>query len=472
MRVGARLSISSSVVLLSAMTMVGCPKPGSEDPARMRARRARPVPKVETAVAVEVFLRPQPRPRRLRNLPPFPRFQDPYRLPRRSLRRERRLAYRTSGRKRQLLITHIAARLWRLSNQKIDKIRSLMAAATSDGRPPPRDRIDKLQRKVSAHLRECVTLLEGVLENKQPPEMARVRLAHYLRKLKPADSAKLFERLLANEDEPQLRTAYGLDLAQLWVGLGRPTAALKVLRSAATGAGSTRAVLLRGLALARSGGSSRPLRRLVQRLVRGVGAASPALRRSVVHHLPALLARTEDPARHLQGWSSADVGGFKTHGSAVSTRLVQSLLDRGALRSARKVLSTALGSGLSVPTALRARVLRLAGPWKRRSEPPPAVSWTAQLRAREPAVTRCFASVGVAVRPWSLVLLILPDGTVREVRSASVTHPRRPVRKVQATPTGPKLVRCIARIARGWTFPPWRAQRSVRLTATLRLAGP
>ncbi len=458
-----------AVSLLLVTTMAGCPKPAAEDPARVRLRRVRPLPTAETVIVVEGFLRPHPKPRRLQHLPPFPRFQDPYHLPRRSLRRERRMAYRTSGRKRQLLITHIAARLWRLANHKIDEIRALMAAAKSEGRPPPRDHIDKLQRKVSAHLRECVTLLEGVLENKQPPDMARVRLAHYLRKLKPAASAKLFERLLAGGPQPRWRRAYGLDLAQLWVGLEKPAAALKVLRAASTGAQSTRAVLLRSLALARSGGSPNHLSGLVRRLVRGVGTASRALRRSVVHHLPALLARTDDPARTLQRWSSVDAAGFKSHGSTVSTRLVQQLMDRGEVRSARKVLSTALGSGMSIPAALRARVLRLAGPWKARELPPPAVSWTAQLRAREPAVTRCFARAGYGLRPWRLMLVIPPDGTVREARGAPLKSSRR---RVSPGAVPPGLVRCIARIAGGWTFPPWRADRAVRLTATLRPAGP
>jgi hypothetical protein len=383
------------------------------------------------------------------------------------------MAYRKRGYKRQLLITHIAARLWRLANRQIDRIRALMAAARSEGRPPPRDRIDKLQRKVSAHLRECVTLLEGVLENKQPLEMARVRLAHYLRKLKPAASAKLFERLVADTRDARRRAAYGLDLAHLWVGLGKPSAALKVLRGVAPGDRGARAALLRGLALARSGGASRRIEAALSRLIRAVGTASPALRRSVVHHLPALLARMGDAARHLQVWSSADAAGFKVHGSAVSARLLQRLLDRGALRSARKVLSTALGAGLTVAAATRARVLRLAGPWKGRSDPAPAVSWAAQLRARLPAVARCYTSGGHRLRAWRLVLLIPPDGTVRTLTGGPLTGPRPPARKARATPDPPQaLGRCIARIARGWIFPPWRAARVVRLTATLRPAGP
>jgi len=381
------------------------------------------------------------------------------------------MAYRKRGRKRQVLITHIAARLWRLANRKIDTIRALMAAAKSEGRPPPRERIDLLQRKVSAHLRECVTLLEGVLENNQPPEMARVRLAHYLRELKPAASAKLFERLLVDVRVPRQRTAYGLDLAQLWVGLGRPASALKVLRTAAKDARGARAMLLRALALARSNGSPRPLRRLLGRLIRALGSASAALRRSVVYHLPALLARTRDPARHLQDWSSVDAAGFKAHGSVVSTRLTGRLMSRGAVRSARRVLTTALGSGLTGPAALRARVLRLAGPWKPRAEPPPALSWAAQLRARVPAVARCFASVGHRLQGWRLVLLIPPDGAVRRVKGSPLTGPRAPARKARSMPPPQGLGRCIEGIARGWRFPPWRAERSVRLTATLRPAG-
>lgn len=458
-----------ALVMGGLATLVACPKSTPQDPAR--ARGGRPVPKQETVVAVEGFLRaPQPL-RSVHQLPPFPRFQDPFGLPRRSLRRERRMAYRKRGRKRQLLITHIAARLWGLANQKIDQVRSALAQAKSEGRPAPSDRIDKLQRQVSAHLQECVTLLEGVLESKQPPHMARVRLAHYLRKLKPAASAKLFERMLADTRDPRTREAYGLDLAQLWVGQGKPKAALKVLRSAAASAQSARAELLRALALQRSGGPATRLQKLTGRLIRAVPKAPAPLRRSVIHHLPALLARMENPARHLQDWSSVDTVGFRGHGSRVAIRLVRRLMVRGALRAARRVISMAQGAGLSVPAALRARVHRLAGPWKTRTAPPPPVSWTAQIRARAPAVMRCYGAARHGLHGWRLVLLIPPDGTVREVQSRPVKAPRRPPAKGQALPLpppSPKVGRCVARVARGWQFPPWRVARAVRLTVTLR----
>lgn len=459
-----------SFPLFCAVALVGCPKAAPTDPARVRSRRARPLPVAETAVAVEGFLRPHPKPGRLRKLPPFPRFRDPYGLPRRSLKKERRLAYRVRGKKRHVLITHIAARLWRLANQKIDKIRALIAAAKGEGRPPPRDRIEKLQRKVSAHLRECVTLLEGVLENKRPPEMARVRLAHYLRKLKPVGAAKLFVQLLADVREPRRRTAYGLDLAQLWVGLGKPAAAWKVLVTTAKDARGARALLLRALSLARSGGSTKRLQKVLKRLLGVAGKGPLALRRSVVHHLPALLARVGEPARQLQDWSRVDAAGFKVHGSAVSARLVQRLMDRGSLESARRVLRAVGGQGRPGLASLRARVLRLAGPWRAQAEPPPAVSWTAQVRARLPAVTRCFQSAGHGLRAWRLVLLVAPDGSVRAVSGGAMRLAQRPGRKVRSTPPpGAGLRRCIARVARGWHFPPWRAERSIRLTATLRL---
>lgn len=451
-----QVAIRWVLVMGGGATLMACPRPAPHDSAR--ARRARPVPKAETAVAVEGFLRAPPKLHRLELLPPYPRFRDPFPLPRRSLRRERRLAYRKHGRKRQVLITHIAARLWGLAIQKIDRIRSALAAAKSEGRPAPTERIRKLQQQVSAHLQECVTLLEGVLESKQAPDMARVRLAHYLRKLKPAAAAKLFERLIADTRDPRTRQAYGLDLAQLWVGQGKPRAALKVLRSAAANARGARAELLRALALQRSGGSGAQLQKLLGRLIRAVATASAPLRRAVIHHLPALLARMEHPARHLQDWSRVDTAGFRAQGSGVAARLVRQLMARGALRAARRVMGAALGAGLSIPAGLRARVHRLAGPWKTRAAPPPPVSWTAQIRARAPALMRCMGSARKGLRSWRLVLLIPPDGSVSEVLS----------RQVAASPGPPPVVRCVTRVARGWQFPPWRVARAVRLTATLR----
>jgi len=457
------------ILLTGVVTLMGCPKAAPQDPTRVHARRA-VVPSDETVIAVEGFLRPYPKPLRLLEMPPFPRFRDPYGLPRRSLQKERNLAYRRRGRKRQLLLTHIAARLWRLANRKIDLIRGLIAAAKAEGRPPRRDRIDRLQRKVSAHLRECVTLLEGVLETKQPPEMARVRLAHYLRKLKPMASAKLFERLLVDTRDLRRRTAYALDLAQLWVWLGRPAAAGKVLRADAEKARGARPALLGALALARSDGSPRRLEAELKRLFSAVHSASAALRQSAVHHLPALLSRVLDPARLLAHWKRVDAVGFGTHGPTVSALLVQQLMDRGSLRAARDVLRWASGAGGAPSAALRARVLRLAGPWKVRAAPPPVVSWTAHMRARVPAVARCFLSVGADLRAWKLELLIPPDGTVREVKGGPFSGPWRLGSIRGATPALPRgLGRCIGRIVRGWHFPPWRAARSVRLTATLRL---
>ncbi len=461
-------SLIPGLLMLTCVTLVGCPKPSPDGP-RVRGRRVAAVPDAETAVSVEGFLRPEKRTLRLSTLPPFPRFRDPYPLPSRSLRKERRMAYRTSGQKRQVLISHIAARLWRLANQKIDQVRSLLAAAKSEGRPPPRDRIDRLQRKVSAHLRECVTLLEGVLESKQPPPMARVRLAHYLRKLKPAASAKLFERLLADTANSRRRVAYGLDLAQLRVGLGQPHKALKVLRSLSKHSKTARAALLEALARLPGNTGSGRFQRLVQRLIRLVGALPRPQRRSVVHHLPALLARTVRPARLLRSWSSTDAAGFKAHGASLATRLIEALVDRGALPSARRVLRVAVGAGLGVPASLRSRVHRFAGPWKTRATPPPAVSWTAQIRARLPAVTRCYASVVAPLQSWRLELLIPPDGAVRKVRGGPVAVPKHPTSKTSA-PTPASLARCITRTARGWKFQPWKAARAIRLTLTLRPA--
>jgi len=458
-----------------SLSALGCPSRPTGPAGNGRPRAVRVVPKAEVVVAVEGFLSPAKRVGRVERLPPYPRFRDPFRLPRRSLKRERRMAFKSHGRKRQRIITHLAARLWGMANQYIDKIQALEKAARAEGRPPPRDQIDPMRRMVSSHLQECVTLLEGVLESRRAPAMARVRLAHYLRKLKPAASVKLFQQLLGETSDPSTRSAYALDLAQLLVTVGRAAEARKVLRDV-RGAGAARALLLRALALAHGGGRAAALRKSLARVIRAIGSATPAVRRSVIWHLPQLLTRLERPVRLIDALASAAPALYKRHGGATMARLLARLLARGRLRTARRVLSTAIGSGIAIPQAVRARVARTAGPWQSAAKPPPAVAWTSQVRARLPTLASCFASRQLPVRAWSLELKVLPDGSVSNVTQRAGIAGRRPDGKGGSAAKAGKeraaLGRCLQRRARQWSFPPWEAALSVRLVVSLKATVP
>lgn len=454
------------------MPALGCPSRAPHPAGNGRPRTVLKAPKSEVLVRVEGFLSRVQRTRRVERLPPFPRFRDPYPLPRRSLRRERRMSFKSRGRTRLRVITHLAARLWALANRHIDRIQALEKAARAEGRPPPAARIHDLRRQVSSHLQECVTLLEGVLESPRAPPMARVRLAHYLRKLKPAASAKLFRQLLRETRKPAARTAYALDLAQLWITVGRAAEARAALREVGTAAGDARALLLRALALAHDGGRGEPLRRGLTSLIRALQSATPAVGRSVIWHLPGLLSYLDRPVRLIDTLASAAPELYKRHGGVVLARLLEGLIARGRLRAARRVLSTALGSGIAVPPALRGRVARVSGPWPSAAMPPPAVTWTSLVRARIPVLASCFSSRQRPIRAWSLELLVAPDGGVRSATQRARSAARRPGMGVGAVKERTAVGQCLARRARRWGFPPWRAALSVRLVVSLRPTGP
>ncbi len=472
----------SSVVLLAGLICSGCPgAPSSvrvEAETRAGGRRAGALVPTRT-ISLEGLLEPQPRHGRVTHLPPFPRFDEPAPLPRRSLRLERKMAYRRRGRKRQLIIATIAARLWRMANRMIDRVRALAAAAESAGRAPPTDLIRSLRRKISAHLRESVTLLEGVLESRHAPEIARVRLAHYLRELRPAASAKLFAELLSRERDPERRIAYSLDLAQLLIGLGRLREGLRVLGSASASHRGLRSVLLEALALAFTGSQSPPparlaglarLHALVRRLIRGMRAAPRSLRRSVLYHLPMLMTRLARPEVRKRTWVSALGAMASGLRGAVVARLLGKLLSEGALLSARRVLRAAARLRVPVSPPLRARVARLAGPWKRSRGLPPQVVWATHLRARLPALRRCHGHPGRPGSGWRLDLLVTRDGGVRRARAHAPAPPGTSPAKGSSAAGVADHARCLRRLAYGWRFPPWTSGGAVRLKIILRVA--
>ena len=169
-------------------------------------------------------LRPMPLP------VPIP-WTDP-KPPTRSLRMLRKLASRHQTRSRRKHMAQLAALLWRMS---IEKASQLLGKT---GR-----RAVLLKRDIHAHLREAVALLEQVLHEDATFALARLRLAYYLREVRPADAVFQFRQLLAlsANAQPQdtqqdwsptaTRPIHRLALAQLLLQLRRPAAALNQLAS-------------------------------------------------------------------------------------------------------------------------------------------------------------------------------------------------------------------------------------------------
>ena len=461
---------------LLCVGLPGCPGPNS-GPTDPRGRAGKSSLDSAQTIRVKAFWVLPDKIAQVSHLPPFPRFRDPYPVPRMSLKRHRQLSHRSRGVTRQLVLSHLAARLWRLANLKIDSVRRLAEAALAAGRPRPRERMAALQRQVSAHLRECVVLLEGVLETRLPPELARVRLAHYLRGLKPTASAALFEKLLSQKQPPALRQSYGLDLAQLWITMGRNRSALRLLERETKGARGVRALLLAAIANLRGGGASTQLSVLLGRLLEVSKTVPPSVWKSLSWHLPGLLARLARPAAMVQRWSRAAPEPYRARGAEIVGRLIERLVARGRLAAAARVNAALERTGLRLANPLRVRVQRLVGPWKPTAAAVPPLRWKSYVQARLPALVGCFGRRGDSLVGWSLVLRIRPDGTVAD----SVNGPAQG-RRLHATPPGSKgaagattaaavIGRCVERRARTWHFPPWRAAHAVRLVVAIQSNG-
>jgi len=167
-------------------------------------------------------------------LPDPIRLTDPKRTTR-SLWLLRRMASRHQARSRRKDMAQLAALLWRMALEKAHRLPGLT------GR-----RALILQRDIHAHLREAAALLEQTLHEDAGFALARLRLAYYLREVRPADAVFQFRQLLSlpASAQPQdtqqdwsptaTRPIHRLALAQLLLRLGRPVAALHQLKVVAT----------------------------------------------------------------------------------------------------------------------------------------------------------------------------------------------------------------------------------------------
>lgn len=440
------LALAGGLVLLGGCSPAPAPRSrvgverGASTPAAARAALHLSLPAPASPPAFRVVL------------PPAPPFVDPTPLPHRSLKRERKLAFREKGIRRAWVHTHLAARLWRMANREMDHIRRIEEAG-EQGNHGSRDRTARLRRRVSAHLKECVVLLEGVLEVPGAPRLARLRLAYYLRRLNPVAAVAHFKVLVRTERDARLRQRYALDWAQLLLQLGHPHRAAAVLLGPARLATSWRALLLRGLAL--PGGSAIKQRSLTK-LMGGCDQMAVAQRRALLLSLPALLIGAARPggliarlaARAPRCWAAVTV-------TAMVSGVCKALLLRGRPDAALAVVGAASAAVRSqaAPTrtalrALAARLRRIAGPWSPGERPPSPEAWKRWLGQRLQGWLRCGGAVGRRLR--RVVLLARPAGRVSLSR-ALVQGARG------STPAPRAMTRCLAQVARAWHSPGWKA---------------
>jgi hypothetical protein len=457
---------SAAIMLLcAAIAWAGCPPtPGPADP---RGRTDAGGPKAPRILRYELIVtipRDVPDTESL-PLPPFPSFRDPFGLPDRSLERERRLAYNRKGRRRLISQTHLAARLWKLANRKIDRIRRLKARVHRAGRRPAQRRIHQLRREASAHLKECVTLLEGVLEAPSPPRAARVRLAHYLRGIEPARAIPHFRRLLRGAPPPGRRRRYARDLAQLLLSTGRPAEALRLLTSRAVSRPVLRTRLIRLAARLGVERQPLPLGEDARELVRRCDRAPPMLRSVILRLVPRLAARLEEPQRLLVELSRRAPDCRQRLGDGLVEQVIRRLMLRGRPTRAAAVLQQARGRGAAVSSGLAKRVQRTGGPWSVRAQPPAAPRFRRLVQARAASLTPCLrpAPAGSA----RLRVRVGPGGGARLTgdRAAPSAPPKgSPNKGERARASGSRLhTGCAQAVIRSWRFPPWRSTPVVLL---------
>lgn len=401
--------------------------------------------------------------------PPFPKFRDPGPLPARSLRKERELSFRAEDKERQAILTDMAARLWALANAKIDRVRALTEDRRTKVAAATAAKIAALRREASAHLQECVALLEGVLETPRPPRLARLRLAHYLRELKPRAALSHYRALLVDEPEGPGKEALGVDLAQLLLVGQEPFGASEVFHKVVKTVSTARGRLLRALAHAATLDVNRE-EAVMAALSDCDGSVTDRSRASALH-VPVLLASLRRPAgvfEHLVAKSSRCLQGM---GATVGSHMVERLLGLGRASAARSVVRVMNRSSLELAAGLALRVAQEAGPFPRSEAPPSDRVLTRLLSGHVGAVLAC-AGRSVPETGVRLVVRVLQGGQVGLVFPPGAAGPGPEVTPGPPSVAGQDLAplwRCLAELVPRWRLPPWRASVNLELTLTVRI---
>lgn len=230
------------------------------------------------------------------HLPPPAPFVDPEPLPKRvSLKRQRRRASRSRRRWRWRANAQLAALLWRLANEKTSRAERLTTSKRA------RKRRVLLHRDAHAHLKECVALLEAVLSEKKGHYLSLIRLAYYLRELKPIKAIKYFRQLLKHPKSKGSRASMQVTLGRLLLEKGELKSAVSVLREAKTDNGE----LLRAVAQYRLGQPAKAAEVLLK--LSASGPPSTEVGAKIIRKLlPALWALSPAPAEALDRWKKVE----------------------------------------------------------------------------------------------------------------------------------------------------------------------
>ncbi len=120
--------------------------------------------------------------------------------------------------------SQLAALLWKSAHKKM--------AAADELKDNPEKMVERvsLMRSAHAHLKECIALLNGVLEENENYFVALLRSAFYLRDLSPKDAIPRFKKLLKHPNSKKIRSDLEAAFARLYLTLGAPESALRILK--------------------------------------------------------------------------------------------------------------------------------------------------------------------------------------------------------------------------------------------------
>lgn len=316
-----------------AVLLSGCPNKGTKGGSSTSPRptsRGSECPQL-TAATVRIA---SPR----QYLPPIPAarpFSDPEPVPEDiSLKRLRRRASRYLRAKRWKANAQLASLLWRMAHKKTRLAHRLEKL----GRAKKKRVV--LEREAHAHLRECVALLEQVLTEKPGFYLALLRLAYYLRDLRPKEAIAYFRKLVDHPKSAGRRDDLRESLSRLILAYGSGKRALEVA-SRIQKKESARVEYIKAGAAFRA----RKLDSAADHLLRAAERTQEAPMRMMVRAaLPHFLAMAPSPAKKLEPWLAGSEKWWASARDDLVEKLRQQLMELGrtdALKRVEKVAGVA-----------------------------------------------------------------------------------------------------------------------------------
>lgn len=225
-------------------------------------------------------------------------LKDPKPVARNESLKRRRFRASTSTRRRLWKEnSQLSALLWNLAHKKIAE------AEVLQNQPQRIKERVSLLRSAHANLKECIALLNGVLEENENYYIALLRSAFYLRDINPKDAVPRFKKLLNHPESKNIRADLELALARLYLTLGSPESALQILKHGGSSkSGEEERLYLSAAAKYRTGKIEAALTFLEK--AAQLDRFSNDLKEKTKKVMPLLWALAEDPASAATAWSS------------------------------------------------------------------------------------------------------------------------------------------------------------------------